>query len=145
MICSHCRKPIDLEEGAIIEWLSNDIEALSETIRASHRDCEYSQTNDSIWGQYCSPAGGRMKETNTKRMIGYITGFCDNKKTIQVSATEIEHEGEMIETNPKYHVHTLKANKTLRDRAIHHRHLGLKSIIGYDKKNEVLNIWECEE
>ena len=46
MICSHCRKPIDLDEGAIIEWLSNDIEALSETIRAAHRSCEYAQIQD---------------------------------------------------------------------------------------------------
>ena len=48
MICSHCQKPIDLDEGAIIEWLSNDLEALSETIRAAHRECEYAQTQDLI-------------------------------------------------------------------------------------------------
>lgn len=48
MICSHCQKPIDLDEGAIIEWLSNDLEALSETIRAAHQECEYAQTQDLI-------------------------------------------------------------------------------------------------
>jgi len=48
MICEHCQNPINLDEGAILEWLSNHIESLSETIRASHRDCEYSQTQDLI-------------------------------------------------------------------------------------------------
>ena len=46
MICSHCQKPINLDEGAILEWLSNQIESLSETIRATHRECEYSSTKD---------------------------------------------------------------------------------------------------
>ncbi len=48
MICSYCQESIDLDEGAIIEWLSNDLEALSETIRAAHRECEYAQTQDLI-------------------------------------------------------------------------------------------------
>ena len=46
MICSHCRQPIDLDEGAILEWLSNQMESLSETIRASHKECDYSHTQD---------------------------------------------------------------------------------------------------
>ncbi len=46
MICSHCNQPIDLDEGAILEWLSNQMESLSETIRASHKECDYSHTQD---------------------------------------------------------------------------------------------------
>jgi hypothetical protein len=44
MICSHCGHPLD--ERSILEWLSNGVESLSETIRAAHKDCEYSSTQD---------------------------------------------------------------------------------------------------